>query len=197
MARTEAVRAGSLFYCHPLSDPRDSDIRDIALFTPVSSKGRGVIEYLQRQALADEDANLMRTYLVRDKDSDELAGFFSLKAGLVSLDEARTGDVAEFDTVPGIELANFAVNKAYRDRHPAARGCGKVMFGELVLPLVLDASHRIGAAILYIFSLPEPKVMQNYATYGFVRLPPDEEQLLHARLKPRYDSQCVFMYVVL
>ena len=71
------------------------------------------------------------------------------------------------------------------------------MFGELVLPLVLDASHRIGAAILYIFSLPEPKVMQNYATYGFVRLPPDEEQLLHARLKPRYDSQCVFMYVVL
>jgi hypothetical protein len=43
----------------------------------------------------------------------------------------------------------------------------------------------------------DERVMANYEGYGFRRLRPEAEQSLHARLKPRYDQQCVFMYAML
>jgi hypothetical protein len=46
----------------------------------------------------------MRTHLARDNFTDELVGYFTLKAGLVSVNEERDGDNVELDTVRGLSL---------------------------------------------------------------------------------------------
>lgn len=197
MGRSDLTLSGDEYYCYPLSHADDQDETDILSFEPVSSGGAGLVGYLRELAPIDEERGTMRTYLVRDRVTDELAGFFSLKAGLVSTDET-TDDVQHgFDTVPGIELANYAVNGKYRSLHPGSKGCGALIFRDLVLPLVRSAADIVGVYLLYIYSLPFAGLMRNYASYGFSRLPEDAERLLHARLKPRYDKQCIFMYMVL
>ena len=173
------------------------DERDIRAFIPIDERGSGLVAYLQDRAVMDELRSTMRTYLVRDILTDELVGYFSLKAGLVSVNEERYGESVEFDTIPGIELANFAMDGSFRKSHPEARGCGKAIFNDLVLPIVEYAAEVVGVAVLYIFSLPEERVISNYETYGFRRLRGEAELSLHARLKPRYDQQCVFMYAML
>ena len=197
MARTDASHVGEVYYCYPLSQMDDRDERDVLDLVPVSASGVGLVEYLQRYALEDELAGVMRTYLVRAVIDDELVGYFSLKAGLASFNEERSSGVKEFDTVPGVELANFAVNDSYRKSHPKAAGCGMQIFHDLVLPIVREASSIVGIALVYLFSLPEEKVIGNYRRYGFERLGEQEESYLHARLKPRYDQSCVFMYMLL
>lgn len=49
--------------------------------------GEGLREYIQYYAISDENAGTMRTYIVRDNYSSELVGYFSLKAGLISMNE--------------------------------------------------------------------------------------------------------------
>ncbi|MBP5736776.1 MAG: hypothetical protein J6W55_04950, partial [Acidaminococcaceae bacterium] len=44
---------------------------------------------------------MMRTYLIRDVHSSELAGYFSIKAGLISINETTTENGVTFDTIPG------------------------------------------------------------------------------------------------
>lgn len=197
MGRSDSVCESEQFYCYSLSQSTDRDTRDIESFQPIDEGGIGLVRYLQRMAFADERNGDMRTYLVRDKETEELVGYFSLKAGLVSIDESDSVGRGSFDTMPAVELANYAINGNYRDAHPSSRGCGKVIFRELILTVARMAAGYIGIHLLYIYSLPIRQVMENYAGYGFVRLPEEDEALLHSRLKPRYDAQCVFMYMVL
>lgn len=196
MVRTNTATS-EFYYCYPLASMDGRDKLDIRTFEPVDHRGDGLVRYLQRYALADEQVGAMRTYLVRDNLTNELVGYFSLKAGLVSLNEERDGERVEFDTAPGVELANFAMNGRFRELHPEAKGCGGIIFRRLVLPIVERAADIVGISTLYIFSLPEERVVSNYESYGFQRLDPADEDALHARLKPRYDEQCVFMYMML
>lgn len=136
MVRSDTVCEGTQYYCYHLSCADEVDKRDIVSFEPVKRDGSGLAMYLQTMAISEEAEGTMRTYLVRDCVTDELAGYFSLKAGLVSLDESSDGERTQFDTVPGIELANFAFNGAYRRAHPTSKGGGMLVFFELVLPLV-------------------------------------------------------------
>lgn len=188
---TKGLFHNGLFYCAHISP---GDIQDIMNFTPRSKNGLGLVLYLQRMALLDEARGRMRTYIVRDYISDELAGYFSLKAGLISSGE-RAADIAVvFDTMPGVELANFAVNNTYLETHPEAHGVGLVIFNEFIFPLVKTIAGFIGAEFLYIFALPFDKLIERYRTYGFERLGQQEENELHKRLKPKYDKGCIFMY---
>ena len=196
MARSEPFCAGRNYYCRSLRTATTADERDIMAFEPAHPEGVGLVDYLQRLAFPDEDAGFMRTYLVRDNDSDELAAYFSLKAGLASQGETSEGGRTKFDTVPGIELANFAVNGAFLRAHPKAKGLGEAVFQELVREAVRRAGEIVGVALIYLFSLPDERVIANYGRYGFSRLPAGDEERLHARLKPRYDDSCVFMYLV-
>ena len=109
----------------------------------------------------------MRTYIVRDNRSSEMVGYFSLKAGLISYnerdipvyDEVTGEEVIDevtgekkmrrvFDTLPGAELADFAVNQRYIDNHPDIKGVGLVIYNSFILPVVREASETIGIKIL-------------------------------------------------
>lgn len=204
-----------IFYCNHLG-VSERDEKDIMSFEIRDNKGAGLLEYLQHTAFIDEDNGTMRTYMVRDKDSSELVGYFSLKAGLISyneheealVDEAtgekiideRTGEAKThrvFDTLPGAELADFAVNQAYIKNHPELKGVGMVIYRKFILPIVREAAEHIGIKILYIFALPYEELISRYEKYGFTRLDELYEAALHNRLKPDYDESCIFMFRML
>ena len=173
------------------------DVADIKAFEIAHPEtGGGLERYLKRQALFDEHSGVMRTYLVRLKRTGECVGYFSLKAGLVSLNEERASNGITFDTVPGVELANFAVNNAFAQKHNA-KGLGYLLFSGLITPFVLEHAKTLGIYMIYLFVLPYERLMKTYESYGFHRLPAKAEDQLHQRLKPAYDESCIFMYQLL
>lgn len=188
--REKGFLRNQLFYCDHISE---SD--DLYSFYIEKETGKGLEIYLKSFALKDEEANMARTYLVKSNDTDEIVGYFTLKAGSYAYNETGNLFHRRFDTGPGIELADFAVNDRYLKRHPMARGVGYIIFLDFVLKVVTNVSKEIGINILYIFALPFPKVISRYIDYGFIRLPKKQERLLHRRIKPNYDQGCIFMYM--
>ena len=185
------ILENEIFYCQHID--ADEELHElIHQFTVQTETGQGLVDYLQYHALRDEFANEMRTYLVRDKQSHELVGYFSLKAGMVSFNERKGIVKSEFDCVPGIELANFAVNNSYKEKHDY-EGLGSIIFSYFILPIAKNASKQIGVKMLYIFALPYANLIHYYETLRFGRLSPAEEYYVHNRIKPRYDADCIFM----
>ena len=202
-----------LFFCEHLNPDRDKN--EIRNFTVRDEKGAGLLNYIQQQACADEDSGTMRTYIVRANRNSEIVGFFSLKAGLISYNERsvplinektgekvinrETGKVElrrAFDTLPGVELANFAVNQKYIRKHPQLKGIGYVIYKDFILPIIQKVAEVIGVKLLYIFALPYENLISRYENYGFMRLEEPFESELHNRIKPMYDQSCIFMYMM-
>ncbi len=75
-----------LLYCNHLG-MSDNDEKDIMDFSIDHKEGYGLQNYIRYHAFPEEEAGLMRTYIVRDNISSELVGYFSLKTGLISLNE--------------------------------------------------------------------------------------------------------------
>ena len=187
-----SILENELFYCEHISGS-DKTKAELKEFTVKENTGHGLVNYLQHYALDDECLREMRTYLVRDKRTKEIVGYFSLKAGMVSVNEKRKLFHKEFDNVAGIELANFAVNNSYKESHKDYVGIGQIIFYYFIMPIVRNVSQQIGARILFIFSLPYKNLMAYYETLHFSRLSASEEYFVHKRIKPRYDRDCVFM----
>jgi len=202
----KGILQSDLFYCnhHGMSERDEHDIME---FTVRDEKGLGLLDYIRYYAFPEEEAGIMRTYMVRDNLSSELVGYFSLKSGLISLNEREevfvnkdTGEEKKkvvFDTLPGVELANFAVNSTYIKAHPDLKGVGRVIFDSFIVPIITQAAENVGIKILYLFALPYNDLMARYEDYGFLRLDDPYEDQLHSRLKPYYDESCKFMYQIL
>ncbi len=158
--------------------------------------GRGLELYLKQQAFLDEHAGLMRTYLVRFRPTGECVAYFSLKAGLISINETTESKNVTFDTMPGVELANFAVNDVFIRKYDA-KGIGYLIFSKLIVPFVQEHAKTLGIYMIYLFALLFAGLIRAYENYGFGRLAPQDEALLHRRLKPTYDESCIFMYRLL
>lgn len=207
MTENKGILRTGMFYIDHLDPNSKSDLIDINGFTIDAPEGQGLSVYLKEYSRNDELERDMRTYLVRDIVTDECVGYFSLKAGLISLNEieteiedAETGEhktIREFDTLPGVELANFAVNSSYIKNYPYLKGVGHVIFTEFIIPMIEEAAKYVGIKMVYIYALPYDKLIGRYMRYGFRRLPEEQENDLHRRLKPRYDESCRFMYLLL
>ena len=99
----------------------------------------------------------------------------------------------EIDSLPAVELSNFAVNSAYKAVHKEQTGIGSIIFLDFVLPIIRMASERVGICIVYIFALPYAQLIKYYETLNFRRLGRVEEAFVHRNYKPRYDEGCIFM----
>ena len=113
------------------------NLEEIKSFTVTRETGRGLERYLKEIAEQDEHARANRTYIVRDKKTNEIAVYFSLRTG--SFTPKRTtqdGEDESKNTVPSVELSNLAVNSAYRERHPEAKRLGERVFRRLIIPAV-------------------------------------------------------------
>ena len=185
----------SLFYC---TNIRQDDLHDISNFSIARENCKGLVHYLKYEAFLDERSNKMKTYLVRDKYSSEIAAYFSLKAGLMSIENSEDEHDEFLDTLPGIELASFADNDSYINKHINLKGLGFIVFNDFILPIVEMASNLIGARILYIFALPYDTLLKCYVhKYGFRRLDKEQEEKLHKRIKNDYEKSCIFMYMLI
>lgn len=159
----------------------------------VSNDALGLEVYLKEQSVVDETNKMSRTYLVKDKVTGELVGYFSLKTGLITLQVFKDA----FESIPAIELANFAVNEAYRRNHPGIKRIGYYIFLSFIRPLAESVGKYIGVNALYIYALPQEKLIEHYRTMGFSRLPPEQEAFVQNHVKPKYDENCIFMYQTL
>ncbi|WP_022931531.1 hypothetical protein [Treponema bryantii] len=61
----------------------------------------------------------------------------------------------------------------------------------------LCLAKYVGVSAIYIYALPEEKLMKHYKKMGFSRLPPEPEMFLQNHVKPKYDKDCIFMYQIL
>mgnify|MGYP002623763179 CR=1 FL=1 len=207
MAKKKGIMRSRMFYINHIDLTNGKDQVAVDTFRITAPEGKGLEEYLKSYAGYEESDRTMRTYLVRDIETDECVGYFSLKAGLISLNEVEvektndeTGEkeiVREFDTLPGVELADFAVNSDYVENHTYQKGVGYVIFTEFIVPLVDKAAQYVGVKMIYLFALPYDRLINRYKRYGFRRLSESQESDLHKRLKPRYDEFCRFMYLML
>ena len=159
----------------------------------VGNDAEGLLAYLKYSAIGDEKANLARTYLVIDKSTDELACYFSLRNGLITIQVE--GD--DFDSLPAIELSNFAANDTYCKKHTDVQSIGRYTFENFILPISRCMAKYIGANSLYIYALPNDKLIKHYKTMGFSLLPKDQEKFVQSHVKPKYDAGCRFMYQIL
>ncbi len=182
-----------LFSAIPIFDSALTD-DEINSFSVKYKDGLGLVNYLYGTAEFEEENNVMRTYVVRDNMSGEFAAYFSLKAGMMSINEQKVGNSDFFDTRPGIELANFAVNYSYISKHKEQKGIGRIIFDLLIVPIIEEVANKVGVKYIYIFSLPFDSLMKRYEDYGFRRLTSKQEEELHKRLKSNYDEGCIFMY---
>ena len=155
-----------------------------------SNNARGLESYLKFQADIDENSNGSRTYLVKDAETRKLACYFSLRSGLIAI--MREDDL--FDTIPAVELANFAVNDSYRAESRKIVKIGFHVFDKFILPIVRSVADLVGVKYLYIYALPEERLIRYYNSLGFVRLPHDAEAFVYSHVKPAYDQGCIFMY---
>lgn len=199
MSIDNTVYRNELFYCEHLVLSRET-MYDVDEFKISRIEGKGLVEYLQYQAFQDEKNGAQRIYLVRDLRTDELVAYFGLKTGLISNNERKISldgkEQVVFDTVSGIELAEFAINDNYIAVHPDYKGCGVIIFNDFILRICEQVKEIVGCEILFGYSVDtEGKLLQRYLReYGFERLDPESEERVQERFRPFFDKGCVFIY---
>ena len=183
-------------YEHLTASPHN--LEEIKSFTVTRETGRGLERYLKEIAEHDEYVYSNRTYLVRDKDTGEIVAYFSLRTGSFTLKRTtQDGEDESKYTVPSVELSNFAVNSAYRERHPDTKRLGEHVFRNFIIPTVRYGAELFGIQSLHIYALPEDELLDHYGALGFSRLPQEMEAYIHSHIKPDYDEHCIFMYQML
>ena len=184
----------ALFYYEHLFD-NPNNLEQIKNFAIRERSGFGLELYLKETAAFDEEHLLNSTYLVKDKKSHDIVGYFSLKTGLFTVESPTIEGY--FDTIPSVELSNFAVNALYRANHPEVKQIGEILFRSFILPTVQHIQNFVAVKALYIYALPEDKLISHYQKLGFSRLDHEEEKFVHSDVKPKYDADCIFMYQIL
>jgi hypothetical protein len=172
---------------HLFTSPENHDL--IQSFS-VGKSAMGLEIFLKEVAEREESEKQTRTYLIKDRITGELVCYFSMRTGLVTLQV--DGDA--FDSLSAVELSNFAMNQVYKANHPNAKRLGSYFFKRFILPLAQFVSEYIGVSTLYIYALPEDKLMNHYKKLGFSRLPEEQEKFVQNHVKPKYDEGCIFMY---
>ena len=182
-----------LFYCEHLTISEKTKREINNSFSIQRDNARGLEEYIKIRSFIDEQSGLARTFLVRDCETNEIACYFTLKAGQVSGNETKTEYGRSFDSISGIELSDFAVNHTYSENHPEVEHVGAIVFSSFIYKLALQVSKCIGVYFLYIFALPEESLINYYKSLNFI-MPPEEDRINIIQLfTPRYDKNCVFM----
>lgn len=196
MIEQKIVLEDELFYCIHLTEDIDT-VRCIENFSVKYPNAKNLEYYLKEQSSFDEKHGYARTYLVKEKNTNEIVCYFTLKAGMVSTNQHNFFRRREFDSISAIELADFATNSTYCQKHSELKNIGKISFVHFIYPIAKKVSLQIGAYFLYVFALPEPKLIAHYKKLNFDRLDKKEERKIHRYNKPRYDQDCVFMCQVI
>jgi len=183
-----SIHIDEMFYCEHLGFDSHTQ-QEISSFKVKHPDAANLELFLKQYALEEEAINKNRTYLVRDKNTTEIVCYFSLRNGLFTIPYSSQS----FSTVPAVELSNFAVNDKYKEKYSIVQKLGTTAFNEFILPIVKGIQKQSGVQALYIYALPNDKLIEHYSSLGFMRFDPEEEAFIHNHVKPLYDKGCVFM----
>lgn len=175
----------------------------------IQDKVIGLGPYLKRCAWQEDLNNEVRIYLIIDTQTDDIAAYFGLKAGMVA--NSKTGMIsAEAQQIifnekgvkwlpsvlPGIEISHFAVNDNYRRKISTAsrpvKGLGAYFYPEFIYPIIEDVAQKIGVNMIYLYAAGDEKLVSYYrSVFDFQSL---EDEDFYVPLEPDYDGGCTFMY---
>ena len=204
------------FICVPLLADRKhlSQIEDFTIdreaeYSHRTDKVIGLEAYLKRCAWDEDLNNEVRIYLIKDGETDEVAAYFGLKAGMVASSKADMLTVEEQNEIfkeegvkwlpevlPGIEISHFAVNDNYRRRAGSdgkpLKGLGAYFYPEFIYPIIEDVAQKVGVNMIYLYAAGDDKLVAYYkSVFEFQSL---QEEDVYVPLEPDYDGGCAFMY---
>ncbi|WP_251359718.1 GNAT family N-acetyltransferase [Kangiella sp. TOML190] len=124
-------------------------------------------EWLNKRSLKNQKSGASRTFVVCEKDSQKIAGYFSLATGAIE----RTGAPSSLsrnmpDPIPIMVLGQLAIDKEFQ-----GSGIGRGLLKEALLR-TLRASKHVGFRAVFVHALTED-VKRFYLNFGFQEYPKD------------------------
>ena len=104
--------------------------------------------YLVKLAKKHQKQLLNKTFLVREKGSDNLVAFYSLKAATLPYNDKESSFL-----IPAIELTHFAVDERYKTidlQDSLSVKTGEFIFWNLILPVVKYVSEKVACKDLFV-----------------------------------------------
>ena len=149
--------------------------------------------YLVKLAKKHQKQLLNKTFLVREKGSDNLVAFYSLKAATLPYNDKESSFL-----IPAIELTHFAVDARYKtidSQDSLSVKTGEFIFWNLILPVVKYVSEKVACKDLFVFSINTPKLISYYKNrLGFQEIENIDDKLFFEYAVPDYDDNCKFLY---
>ena len=149
--------------------------------------------YLVKLAKKHQKQLLNKTFLVREKGSDNLVAFYSLKAATLPYNDKESSFL-----IPAIELTHFAVDERYKtidSQDSLSVKTGEFIFWNLILPVVKYVSEKVACKDLFVFSINTPKLISYYKNrLGFQEIENIDDKLFFEYAVPDYDDNCKFLY---
>ncbi len=112
-------------------------------------------------ALRDEGNSVTRTYLVRV--GEDLVGYFSVLADAIQLSTKERPAGTNYSSAPALKLGRMGVDKPYK-----GQGVG-VWILDYVVGLARSLAKEVGVRYVTLDALPEARLVNWYAKYGFVQ----------------------------
>lgn len=119
--------------------------------------------FLKQQARQEMNKGVSVTYIMRQKESDVIVGYYSLSAHSVrasDLPEALSRKLPRYPQIPALLLGRLAIDSNYQ-----GQGLGSMLLFN-ALETALQTSHLIGAVAIIVDAIDEAAV-RFYAKYDF------------------------------
>lgn len=130
--------------------------------------------YLRQRARQDDERNVARVFVLYDDQDNRLAGFFTLSAAAVQLEnlptEARQ-KLPRYPLVPVVLLGRLATDRRYQ-----GRGLGEALLFDALRRAFEVGTEQIAATAVVVDALHDG-ARSFYERYGFQRFLDDEYRL--------------------
>ena len=203
-------------YCEPLrNNIKNKELikdfyieREKEYSDPSKTNGRiiGLEAYLKYCAWEEDADNETKVYVIKTYFTNEIVAYFSLKCGLITLDRESRNFLKEErakesgiklvpDTIPCVEIAQYAVNDNYKKAHgkngQPLKGLGEALYPDFIYPIIKKASSIIGFKTIYLYAAGDKHLTDYYErVFGFEKV----EHNNFVPVMPYYDNGCAFMY---
>lgn len=123
-------------------------------------------DYLQKQIRQDISKAATAAYIIREKNSDKISGFYTLSATSIILDEIEESikkNLARYESIPAVLVGRLAVDKS----HQGNRLGEKLLLNALERSLSLSKQIGVSAVIVEAKNNNAVKFYQNYEFLQF------------------------------
>jgi GNAT superfamily N-acetyltransferase len=130
------------------------------------NSGESVLdEWLRNRALSNIQSGASRTYVVCQKDSQQVVGYYALCMGQI-LGQEVTGSMRRNmpKHIPAVVLGRLAIDRTWQ-----GNGLGRLLLADVV-QRSLRASSEVSARLIIVHAI-SPSAEAFYLHHGFTRLP--------------------------